>query len=257
MSKAPKKQVTKADIIQGIIDLGVKAGDCIELHSSLSNFGHVVGGADTILDALQEVITDQGSIIMSAFLLGKPLPPTDSEAARGVTGIFPICSEDYVGPLSTGQVTAAFAVRDDVLKSPGIGRVCSWGRQAELLTKGYGELLELRGKALFLGAEFYSFSSMHKAEDFCWTKDVWDYFQYVPQDLKDKYSDQYYISYRRPGDFWHKIEALADANSMIQRNYIGDAKCMLLEARPVVELYAEELKRDLYGFYDIDPNDLS
>lgn len=35
--------VSKTDIINGLLDLGVKTNDEIEIHSSLSSLGYVVG----------------------------------------------------------------------------------------------------------------------------------------------------------------------------------------------------------------------
>jgi aminoglycoside 3-N-acetyltransferase len=47
--------VTKEDIKKGLIKLGLKKGDIIGVHSSLSRFGYVIGGADTVIDALLEI----------------------------------------------------------------------------------------------------------------------------------------------------------------------------------------------------------
>ena len=59
-----KKIVTKKDIINGLTQMGLRSGMIVEVHSSLSSFGYVVGGAQTIVDALMEVITPAGTIIM-------------------------------------------------------------------------------------------------------------------------------------------------------------------------------------------------
>jgi aminoglycoside 3-N-acetyltransferase len=47
--------VTKEDIKKGLIKLGLKKGDIIGVHSSLSQFGYVIGGADAVIDALLEI----------------------------------------------------------------------------------------------------------------------------------------------------------------------------------------------------------
>lgn len=48
-----KPWVRKEDIKAGLMRLGLKKGDTVGVHSSLSSFGHVDGGADTVIDALK------------------------------------------------------------------------------------------------------------------------------------------------------------------------------------------------------------
>lgn len=50
--------------------MGLKPGMEIEVHSSLSSFGNVVGGAETVIEALMECVTEQGSIFMPALCFG-------------------------------------------------------------------------------------------------------------------------------------------------------------------------------------------
>lgn len=58
--------VTMADITADLRDLGVKADDTLLVHSSLSALGWVSGGAQTVVDALLDVLTPQGTLVMPA-----------------------------------------------------------------------------------------------------------------------------------------------------------------------------------------------
>lgn len=53
--------ITKQDIIDSLLDLGLKSVDEIEVHSSLSSFGYVDGGAETVISALKDVVGENGS----------------------------------------------------------------------------------------------------------------------------------------------------------------------------------------------------
>ena len=53
--------VTKQDIVNALAELGVKPGDLLEVHSSLSSFGHVEGGAAAVVEALMEAVTEEGT----------------------------------------------------------------------------------------------------------------------------------------------------------------------------------------------------
>lgn len=67
------RPVTKCEIKEGLIALGLKTGDVVMVHSSLSSFGFVEGGASTAVGALREVIGQTGTLVVptfSRYLLG-------------------------------------------------------------------------------------------------------------------------------------------------------------------------------------------
>jgi hypothetical protein len=58
---------TRQDMDQGLHELGVSNGDAVEVHSSLSSLGHVVGGAATVVDALPNALGADETVVMSAY----------------------------------------------------------------------------------------------------------------------------------------------------------------------------------------------
>jgi aminoglycoside N3'-acetyltransferase len=59
--------VTFSDLVSGFRGLGLAAGDMVMVHSSLSSFGHVEGGAPTVVSALLEVLTEGGTLVVPTF----------------------------------------------------------------------------------------------------------------------------------------------------------------------------------------------
>lgn len=57
-------EVTSADISAALVELGVTAGDTVLIHSSLKSFGHVVGGAQAVIDGVEAVLTKEGTLVM-------------------------------------------------------------------------------------------------------------------------------------------------------------------------------------------------
>lgn len=55
--------VTRRDIVAGLEQLGSAADATVMVHSSLSSFGHAVGGANAVVDALRQVF---GTVVMLA-----------------------------------------------------------------------------------------------------------------------------------------------------------------------------------------------
>src|SRR5512146_1302328 len=96
------RPLTQQDIESGLYRLGLEKGQIIEVHSSLSSFGWVEGGAPAVVDALINVIGEEGSMVMSAYPLSKPLPLSEEEKAWGILAKVQTYGEDYRGPTGMG-----------------------------------------------------------------------------------------------------------------------------------------------------------
>ena len=59
-----RKLVTPGDIKAALRDVGVKKGQSIMVHTSLSSLGYVCGGAQSVIEALMENVSDEGTIMM-------------------------------------------------------------------------------------------------------------------------------------------------------------------------------------------------
>jgi len=59
--------ITRKQLTDDLTALGLKPGDVVMVHSSLSALGPVAGGADTVVDALLEAIGPTGTVIAPAF----------------------------------------------------------------------------------------------------------------------------------------------------------------------------------------------
>ena len=62
--KRTKTPITKTRLIQDLREIGVETGDVLIVHSSMSSVGWIVGGARTIIEALMEVLTEKGTLVM-------------------------------------------------------------------------------------------------------------------------------------------------------------------------------------------------
>ncbi len=62
--------VTQSDIVSGLQALGLQPGDVAFVHSSLSSFGHVEGGAETVVRAFLEVLGPEGTLSAPIFRNG-------------------------------------------------------------------------------------------------------------------------------------------------------------------------------------------
>ncbi len=117
------RTVGAADIIAGLERLGIGRNSIIMVHSSLSSFGRVDGGAEAVIEALQAAVGVDGLVIM-------PTHAYCFTGRLGVTGYDPLRT-----PSETGTVPAAFWKRAEVLRSlhPTHSQAAWGNRAAEVL----------------------------------------------------------------------------------------------------------------------------
>ena len=70
------RPVTPAELADDLRALGLRSGDVVLAHASLSALGWVCGGPVGVLDALAAVLGDDGTLVMPAHSsgLGDPAP---------------------------------------------------------------------------------------------------------------------------------------------------------------------------------------
>ncbi len=149
--------MTKNDLVVGFKKLGLEQGDNLFVTSSLSRFGHVEGGSQSVIDALRECV-GSGTIVMPAFNFS----------------IFkekPILLTEFT-PSEMGAITETFrqqANRTNNLFHP----LCyqgsvdfskcdtydTWGDRSP-----YGLMHHKNFKMVLLGTEFYSCPIFHYCE---------------------------------------------------------------------------------------------
>lgn len=175
--------LTKEDIVRGLKDSGLRAGHHIFVHTALSSFGHVIGGAETIISALIEVVGEEGTIMMPG-QTWRNLDPAigvhwevPEEYWQLIRDNHPAYDKRYTPVVGMGCVAALFANWPGVERSDHPARsVCAYGKYSKHLTKDhdltniFGEgspvdkLYQLDGYVLLLGVFHNKNTSIHLAE---------------------------------------------------------------------------------------------
>ena len=145
------KIVTKADIVAGLQEIGLKEGDTVIVHTSLSSIGYVCGGAQTVIEALIEVVGEDGTIMM----------PTQSWKNLNTMGAVAEMFRSWPGASRSDHPARS---------------VAAWGRHSVYLTEKHdlsdifgddspiGRLYELDGKVLLIGVGYNKNTSIHLAD---------------------------------------------------------------------------------------------
>lgn len=243
--------ITKQDIISGLLDLGLKSGDEIEVHSSLSSFGYVMGGTETVISALKEVVGENGSIFMPALRLSKELPLNEQDKALGITTKIEILPEDCTYS-AMGIIADTFRKMPDTITNEGVFRISAWGKSANEVKDGLQYLIHNNGKALMLGVDIYKLTAMHYVEDLL-PDDIKNYFPLNYEVNKIYPTDKWFIE---TGSFpvkpWYTIQKMAYEKGVIKDGIIGNSRVMFFNIWDVVGLYEQELKNNPYKLYGLE-----
>jgi aminoglycoside 3-N-acetyltransferase len=99
--------VSFGDIAEGLRDLGISEGDVLLVHSSLSSFGRVQGGAGSVIRALECAIGESGALLMPSF-------PSGSEYELVRKGLV---FDVRKSPSEMGAITESFRRMEGVRRS--------------------------------------------------------------------------------------------------------------------------------------------
>ena len=244
-------RVVYADILAGLMAAGLERGMLAEVHSSLSSFGYVEGGADTVIRALTDAVGPAGGIVMPAFRISPPVPMDAEDAAQGITLKLKILPEDHRDRSGMGVIADIFSRRPDVMMGEGLFRVSAWGKDREINSRGFQNVIDSGGMGILLGVDIYRLSSMHYMEG-----NLPDEIRAIfkpPEEVKRRYpEDQWFVETGSPPvKAWYKIQEEAYRRGYIRDTSIGPCKCMFFVVKDVVGLYKEALETDPLGLYGL------
>jgi len=181
------KKTSTPNTIQSLRDdfrtLGIKLGDLLLVHSSLSQLGWTLGGPISVIDALLSIIGKKGTLVMPSFSSGNtdpqewqypPVPKTWHSIIRDNMPPFHV---DKTPTRGMGIIAETFRKYPDVIRSNHpTSSFCAQGKYARYITENHrleydlgersplAKIYELNGKILLLGVGHSSNTSIHLAE---------------------------------------------------------------------------------------------
>lgn len=243
--------VSKEDIKNGLTELGVKPGMILEVHSSLSSFGQVDGGAITVIDALKEIVTEEGSIFMPALRLSKELELTNEDQELGITVKIKVLPRDEKRT-AMGIIADTFRTLPDTYTGADVISTSGWGKHGkEALIGGLRYAIDNGGKALLFGVDIYKLTAMHYVEDS--TPEDINKISAPTEEVNKKYPpDEWFMEAGHPPVLaWYKVQDEAMQRGLIKGAYIGDCKVWFMDIKEVISIYENMIKTDPYGLWGL------
>ena len=239
---------TKTELICAFRTAGLAAGDLVLVHSALRKLGPVEGGADTVIDALLEVVGNQGTLAMA------------THTFRLVHGAQPVFHQTLT-PTNVGALSNVFRKRPGVLRGlhPTHSVAAIGPRAAEFIaghelddtpcsaTSPYGRLRDWGGKVLIIGVGLECCTFFHGCEQWA----------HMPGALTSQTVQLYSITaagqiipvtmhqhYVNTWDQYPRLEPHLIQLGVLRVSYIGDCALRVLQARPAADWLVARLSQD-------------
>lgn len=172
--------ITRSLLVDDLSKLGIAPGDTIMFHVSVKSIGWVVGGPDTVIQALLDVVGDEGTIMMYTGWEDSPYKLLKWPAEKAAAYLAECPAYDRL----RSRAYRKWSILTEYLRTwPGSSRsehpdgsFTALGKNATKITAdhalqyGYGDqsplskLCKLKGKVLLLGSPLTDITLIHHAE---------------------------------------------------------------------------------------------
>ena len=246
-------------LVTGFKEIGLKAGDTVLVHSSYKSFGGVEGGPQVVTEALLDVLTPEGTLIMPAFSFdfnkGKPWDVRSSQSQMGI--ITELARNDprfkrVFHPTYSFSIAGKHA---DELTS--VRYTSSYERISV-----FGRLRDLDGKIMVIGLTYNnSMTFFHHIEQMEGVD--YRYIKYFTGEVTDEngktWVDTFDMLVRDIEKGVHTMVdpmgSLLEQRGVIQSLKIGEADVKLMRATQVYAVTAVEMRKNPNLLYYIEKNE--
>lgn len=254
------RPVTRSEIAEGLLKLGLKPGMNVIVHSSMKSFGGwIPGGAPSVVLALQDVLGPEGTLVMptQSMDLTDPStwmnPPADPQWWELIRAEMPAYDPDITETTGMGAIVDAFRYGKNTIRSqhPHTSFAAS-GKQAAYIIENHsyddplGEnsplarLYDLDAYVLLIGCGHDRNTSLHLAEyraDYSGKKEIRQQAPVIHSGSKEWIT---YRDYNISSDDFDKLGAAyeQEPEAVFARAQIRKASCFFAPQRALVDYAA-------------------
>lgn len=248
------KVVIKEDIVNALKQIGLGKDDVVMVHTSLKSMGYVCGGAQTVIEALIEVVGEDGTIMMPT-QSWKNLDPAegvhwdaDESDWQLIREHWPAYDKDLTPTNTMGAVAEMFRKWPGSIRSDHPARsVCAYGKYAGELTRDhdlsniFGEgspiarLYELDAKVLLMGVGYDKNTSIHLADARAKYPGKHNYTEYSAVMENGVRVWKKYDTLFVDGEDFKEIGKAFEENCPVSKGCIGEAPIRLMKQRELVD----------------------
>ena len=240
--------VNRSGIQEGLTRLGLLQDDVVFVHSSLSAFGQVEGGPESVIDAFLGVLGPGGTLVMPTFTWGdfhsEPVVEFDLQNTPCETGLIPETFRKREGVRRSVHIchsvaavgTHALAVLGDGVSSFGPGST-------------FDALRKLDAWIVLLGVTFQSCTALHAVEEFVGVpyrkhRDYKDSTVILPDGSRIRSESIEYLRQDGSSNDFTKMAGILDEKVALRKTSIGSSYCMSVRIRELFRITQPLLEQD-------------
>ena len=232
--------------------LGLKEGMIVIVHSSLSSLGWTSGGAVAVIQALMNVVTEKGTLIMPSHSgeLSEPKlwenPPVPESWWQIIRDTMPAFDPRLTATRGMGKIVDCFRSHKDVLRSnhPQVSFV-AWGKYADQITKdhqlayGLGEnsplqkIYHLDGYILLLGVGYGNNTSLHLSENHAKNRPIFHTGAPIIENGKRVWKE--FEDFDTDDEEFEEIGKLFEVEYEVHVRKVGNATTRLMKQKELVD----------------------
>lgn len=250
---------TRDDLKNAMKEMGIKPTDTLFIHSSMKSIGEVEGGADTVLDAWMEYMSE-GLLMLPTHTWASMSeehniydPETEHSCVGILTNLF-MKRENVVRSLHpTHSIAAAGADSKEYIKGEeNLTTPCAVGGC-------YDRLRERDGKILLLGVNHIRNTFIHSVEEVLnvperlTEKPVLFQIKMPDGTLKESHMHRHYNkTTAHISEKYSKLEQAFYDNGVAKKVSFGDASCILCDARGIFEVTKKVLSHQINCLIELE-----
>jgi aminoglycoside 3-N-acetyltransferase len=251
---------TRESLARDLRQLGVRSGMTVIMHSSLRALGWVCGGPVAVVQALQDVVTAEGTIVMPTQTPGYSdpaqwqAPPVPRDWWPTIYATMPAFDPRLTPTEHMGRIVEVFRTLPGVLRSSHpIVSFAAWGAHAAYITKDHtlayslGEgsplarIYDMDGWVLMLGTNYDTTTSLHLAEHRA--PGAVEMMQGSPIFENGERVWKNYADIEIDSDIFPEIGHAFEQTGQVQVAQVGSATARLFRQRPAVDFAVQWFTR--------------
>lgn len=245
-------------LVQDLKNLGLKRGDLINAKVSLKSIGTVEGGAETVLNAILEVLGPEGTVVTDSFVKASRLPILSPKKKKPVDDYTP----SYAGALANAMLAHPKVIRS---KHP-IQKFAAIGKLAENLMLNHtpnSYAYDVLKRMSYMGGKNLKIGPDHKVVGVGTTHvaiGILGFYQRRPAAgvyYKDENGSIRLFKRNWSGicdkGLINFIPLYRERGAILSEAYVGKAESKITDMQKTLEIEIEQLRKDPTFFFCNDP----